>query len=170
MKFGMLNSRTSNVFVRRHPGTYQHRAAKVIRNEALLEEVKHIQMQNGIDGGFSFRYLWAAIFGQEPDWVQQYIGSCVASAGMRAVGYRGLAEVTIFNDPEELPGTSMVGKENNILTFAPFSYRAGRSVLGFNGSHPSGRDDGSLCTGHGQGLQSYGALLCDSGVESDIYP
>lgn len=151
-----------------HPHTYQHKQAKEILNRMLFERVMEIQEANGIQGGFNFRYLWQAVFGEEPKWVPQIIGSCVASSAMRAIGYRGLTEVTMFNDAEDLPGTEMTGRENNILTFAPFSYRAGRSIIGINGSGP--RNDGSLCTGHGEGMQTYGALLCDAGVESDVYP
>ena len=140
----------------------RHDAKKVL-NEELLEQVKLIQDENGIDDGFSFLHLSEAIFGEQLPCKKQLIGSCVASGDMRTTSYRMLAEVFLLNDPEQLPGVDIDGTDA-FAPFAPFSYRAGRK----RGNLNSG--DGSYCSVHIRGKMEDGILFCSSGVQSDTYP
>jgi hypothetical protein len=134
-------------------------------NKQLLDKVIKIQEANGIESGFCFLYLSQAIFGKQFDWLAQLIGSCVASGDMRTTAYRMLAEVFLLNDPEEIPGTEIVGR-NNLAFFAPYNYRAGRREGGINGN-----SDGSFCMAHIKGKMKYGHLPCDTpGLESDLFP
>jgi hypothetical protein len=134
-------------------------------NKTLLAKVEKIQQENGIQSGFCFLYLAQAIFGKQFDWLAQLIGSCVASGDMRTTAYRMLAEVFLLNDPEEIPGTEIAGR-NNLAFFAPYNYRAGRREGGINGN-----SDGSFCMAHIRGKMKYGHLPCDTpGLESDLFP
>jgi len=152
------------------PQLCQTRAPKPVVNKVLMKEVKDLMAADGLEDGFSFRYLQQAVFGKELEYIPQSIGSCVASSSMRNIGDRALAEITLLDQPEILPGTVIVGKEN-LLTYGPFSYAAGRTVGGITGGRPNGMDDGSFVAAHVQGLMSYGALLCSCpDLQAASYP
>lgn len=134
-------------------------------NEWLMKKYLEFQKTFGIDEGFDAYLYLQMILGKVPKWVQQYIGSCVASGGMRAVTMKSIIEVTLLGDPEETLGKSFEGADN-INSFAPYNYRAGRKIAGINGF-----SDGSICGPHIQGFMSYGLLTCDAqGLESDAFP
>jgi hypothetical protein len=100
-----------------------------------------------------------------PAWLRQLIGSCVASGDMRTTAYRMVAEVFVFNDPEELPGHAFSGRES-IAFYAPFNYRAGRKLAGINGN-----SDGSLCLPHIRGKMQFGHLPCNAAnLNADAFP
>ena len=152
------------------PSLFQTRAPQPVVNTALMQKVKDLMSADGLEDGFSFRYLQQAVFGEELKYKPQKIGSCVASSSMRNIGDRALAEVTLLDHPEELDGTVIVGKKN-LLTYGPYSYAAGRTVGGITGGRAGGQDDGSFVSAHIQGLMSYGALLCsDPALEASNYP
>ena len=131
----------------------------------LLEKVNQIQQANGIESGFCCLYLTEAIFGHQFAWKRQIIGSCVASGDMRTTSYRMLAEVFLFNDPEQLFGIDITGADA-LAPFAPYNYRGGRREAGING-----RSDGSLCVPHIKGKMKYGHLPCSTrGLQSDDFP
>lgn len=143
------------------------RTAKLVMNYELLTKVVDLMKSDGIDGGFSFLHLETAIFGSILPWLAQLIGSCVASGGRIVDTDRMLAEVFLLGDPEEIFGSNTVGV-NNVSPFAPFSYRAGRKLAGFNG-----RDDGSLCDYHIRGKMQFGLLPCSAdglGKYTDAFP
>ena len=147
------------------PGGLTRRRAKPVINVSLLAHVNRIQEENGIDSGFCFLFLYQAIFGTQPQWLPQLIGSCVASGDMRTTVYRMLAEIYLLNDPEHMPGHNTEGR-NSMAFFAPFNYRAGRREAGIRG-----RRGGSLCVPHIRGKMKYGHLPCNTpGLESDTYP
>ena len=146
------------------PEIVARHSAKKVLNQKLLDEIKEIQKANGIDDGFSFLHMCEAIFGEQLPWKKQLIGSCVASSAMRTFSYRSLAEVFLLNDPERINGSGIVGKEDNLAVFAPYSYRAGRRRGNLNGG------DGSFCSVQIAGQIHDGVLMCNSGVESDAYP
>lgn len=134
-------------------------------NEWLLKKYQEFQATFGIDEGFdSYLYL-QMILGKVPKWVQQFIGSCVASGGMRAITMKSVTEITLLGDNEETLGQYFDGTDN-INTFAPYSYRAGRKIAGINGF-----GDGSICGPHIQGLMTDGFLPCNTpGLQSDVFP
>jgi hypothetical protein len=133
-------------------------------NQAILDRVKKAQEADGIEDGFDPMYLYQIVFGQQPRWLAQIIGSCVASGGMRATTLRTLVEVVLLGEPEETLGGFMAGRDN-LNHFAPYSYRAGRKIGGLN------RGDGSFCEAHIQGMMQYGFLPCDTdGLDSDVFP
>jgi len=141
--------------------------AKPVLNFNLLATVMEKMRADGIDGGFSFRHLEAAVFGSPLNWLRQLIGSCVASGGRIVDSGRMIAESFLLGDPEEIFGSGTVGT-NNVSPFAPFSYRAGRKLAGFNG-----RDDGSLCDPHIRGKMTIGLLPCSAvglGQYTDAFP
>lgn len=134
-------------------------------NRELLAKVEEIQKANGIESGFCFLYLWQAVFGSQPNWLRQLIGSCVASGHMRTAAYRMVAEVFLLNDPESIFGTSIIG-QNNIAPFGPYHYRSGRKFAGINGN-----GDGSTCNGQIKGVMADGHLMCSApSLESDAFP
>jgi hypothetical protein len=134
-------------------------------NQELLSKVEAIQQANGIESGFCFLYLWQAVFGTQPNWLAQLIGSCVGSSQMRVAAYRMAAEVFLLNDPETIFGTTIVGQDN-VAPFAPYHYRAGRKFAGINGN-----SDGSTCGGQSKGAMAYGFLPCSTpGLQSDTFP
>lgn len=134
-------------------------------NQELLAKVDAIQLANGIESGFCFLYLWQAVFGSQANWLQQLIGSCVASGRIRVAAYRMVAEVFLLNDPETIFGTTIVGVDN-IAPFGPYSYRAGRKFAGINGN-----GDGSTCGGQTKGSMVDGYLPCSTpGLQSDAFP
>jgi hypothetical protein len=93
------------------------------------------------------------------------VHNCVASGDMRTTAYRMVAEIFVFHDPEELPGTKFSGPES-LAFFAPFSYRAGRKLAGINGN-----SDGSLCLPHIRGKMQFGHLPCNTpGLTVDAFP
>jgi hypothetical protein len=150
-------------FANNQPLLCTRRDPRQVLNEKLLAETKEIQKRNGIDHGFCFLFLCEAIFGQQLQWLEQLIGSCVASGAMRTASYRMLAEVFLLNDPEILPGVDIEGTDA-FAPFAPYSYRAGRKRGGINSG------DGSYCSVHIEGQMEDGILFCNSGVQSDRYP
>jgi len=134
-------------------------------NLDLLKAVVEEQKSDGIEDGFSMLHLVKAINGgQTFPWIQQYIGSCVASGDMRTTAYRMIAEVFLLNDTEELPGIDIDGRDS-IPFYAPYNYRAGRKIGGLNGG------DGSYCSAHIKGKMQYGHLPCHTeGLSSDLFP
>ena len=100
-----------------------------------------------------------------PKWLAQLIGSCVASGDFRTTVYRCVVQTMLLQQPVALVGDKISGS-NNISFFAPYNYRAGRSIAGINGN-----SDGSLCMPHIKGKMQYGHLTCNaSGLTSDAYP
>jgi hypothetical protein len=147
------------------PDNVVRRQAKPVLNTWLHARVKQIQIDNGIEGGFCFLFLYQALFGRQPAWLPQLISSCVASGDMRTTLYRMLAEVFLLNDPETLAGTELDGRKS-FAFFAPYNYRAGRREANIRG-----RKGGSLCLPHIRGKMKYGHLPCDTpGLVSDTYP
>lgn len=141
------------------------RAEEKPANAGLLRRVAELQMADGIEDGFSFLHLVKALnSGSSFNWIQQYIGSCVASGDMRTTAYRMMAEVFLLNQVEQLPGIDIDGTDS-LAFFAPYNYRAGRKIGGLNGG------DGSFCSAHIKGKMQYGHLPCSTpGIESDLLP
>lgn len=147
------------------PAALMRHKAKEVANQELLESVKKLMAEDGMEGGFSFLHLHEAVMGSQPDWKPQLIGSCVASGDKETTAARMLAEVHLFQQPETLPGSNISGT-NNLSFFAPFNYRAGRKLAGINGN-----GDGSLCMTHIRGKMQFGHLPCDTaGLASDAFP
>lgn len=139
--------------------------AREAKNVELEKSVLDAVKNAGWDEGMIMPFLFLVATKMTPDWLRQIIGSCVASGDFRTTVYRMAAEVFLLNDPEEVPGTKLSGKES-IAFFAPFSYRAGRREAGING-----RSDGSLCLPHIRGKMKFGHLPCNTpGLESDAFP
>jgi len=155
-----------DVVAMNNPGLILPRAAREPNLDKILQ-VQKVMRDNGMEEGFWFGALEIAVFGSSLEWIEQLIGSCVASGGMRACASRMLAEVFLLNDPESLFGTSLIGP-NNLAHFAPYSYRNGRKRAGLNGN-----GDGSYCSVHCEGLAEDGQLLCSTpglGEYSDTFP
>lgn len=133
--------------------------SNAVKGLALLQEA------DGITAGVDLRYLEAMVFGGKfLDWRAQLIGSCVASGGMRAIALRTLAEILIHGQLEGTFGDDITSRQN-LATFAPYSYRAGRMIGGLNSG------DGSFCGAHIDGLRRFGCLPCDTeGLRSDAWP
>ena len=129
---------------------------KSVVNNTLMEKVKKLQEQDGIEDGFSFMHLERCIFGEIIPWKAQIIGSCVASGGMYADVGRMLVEAFLVQEPEHLFGDNYVGP-NNVAPFAPYNYRAGRKYGNLNGNM-----DGSFCAEHIKGKLEYGYLMCNA--------
>lgn len=130
-----------------------------------MEDIRHRQQLDGIEGGFSFLHLEELVFKARLPWRPQIIGSCVASASMRVVAMRMLAEVFLFGDPEQLFGDRLEGTKS-LASFAPYHYRAGRRLAGINGM-----GDGSLCLPQIRGLMQFGILPCHTpGIISESFP
>ena len=147
------------------PYQLMRQAAKQVVNQDLLNTVHRMIKDDGWDEGFTFRHLFKAIMQESPDWKAQLIGSCVASGDMRTTSYRMLSEVFLLNDPENLPGIDIEGRDS-LAFFAPYSYRAGRREAGINGM-----SDGSLCLPHIKGKMKYGHLPCSvTRLRSDTFP
>jgi hypothetical protein len=147
------------------PGSLMRRRESTVLNTSLRERVHQIQLENGIDGGFCFLFLYQALFGNQPRWCPQLISSCVASGDMRTTVYRMLAQVYLLNTPEQLPGTEMEGP-SSIAFFAPYNYRAGRRE-----GNIRGKKGGSLCLPHIRGKMKYGHLPCSTpGLNADTFP
>lgn len=147
------------------PKRLMRQPAKKVINQKLLDQVHADIKAAGFDGGFSFRFLYKAVMKETPGWLAQLIGSCVASGDMRTTVYRMLAEVFLLNDPEQLPGIDIDGRDA-MAFFAPFSYRAGRREAGIDGN-----SDGSLCLPHIRGKMKYGHLPCSAkNLQSDTFP
>ena len=147
------------------PAALMRHKAKAVVNETLLAKVRELMARDGMEGGFSFLHLHEAVVGEQPDWLPQLIGSCVASGDKETTSGRMLAEVHLFGQPETLPGSNTSGT-NNLSFFAPFNYRAGRKLAGINGN-----GDGSLCLPHIRGKMQYGHLPCDTrALAADAFP
>lgn len=145
------------------PMLVQAREAKPI-NQDKMAAFKDEMAKDGIDDGVCLIHLEPIVFGTFLTWLAQIIGSCVASGWMRAATRRMLAEVFILNDPEELFGSKLVGT-NNVAPFAPYNYRAGRSLANMNSG------DGSYCSVHIRGAEKDGILPCSApGLVSDTFP
>lgn len=146
-----------------HPQLVQGREPRPIY-ERWMKKVKDLMAADGIEDGFSCRYIEKAVLGDFIPWKAQIIGSCVASGNMRAITRRCMIESFILNEPEEIFGTSHVGP-NNFAPFAPYSYGYGRMLGGMS------RGDGSYCSVHIRGQQEGGILLCSTpGLKSDTFP
>lgn len=148
----LAEQRQFSKFASERPAMYCRRDAK-IANDTLMKRVEARMAEDGIEGGFDLRYLEMTLWGKQLQWLQQLIGSCVASGGMRAWTRRQMVEIFLFGSPETLFGTTIVGPQN-LAHFAPYSYRAGRRRGGLN------RGDGSFCSVHIEGLMKDGALPC----------
>jgi len=147
------------------PSYLMRHAIREPKNEVLLQTVKEQVQEAGWDDGIILPFLFKEATKLQPQWLKQLIGSCVASGDMRTTAYRMVAEVFVFNDPEELPGFEFSGR-NSLAFYAPFSYRAGRKLAGINGN-----SDGSLCLPHIRGKMQFGHLPCDaSGLNADAFP
>jgi hypothetical protein len=147
------------------PSYLMRHAIKEPVNETLLQTVKEQVQEAGWDDGMILPFLFKEATKLQPQWLKQLIGSCVASGDMRTTAYRMVAEVFVFNDPEELPGFEFSGR-NSLAFYAPFSYRAGRKLAGINGN-----SDGSLCLPHIRGKMQFGHLPCDAqGLQADAFP
>ena len=152
------------------PRILQARGAKPVVNTELLERVFDLQRSKGVEDGFCQLMLHEIIFGEQPDFLAQLIGSCVASSHMRGVTLRTNSEIFLLNDSEQLLGREMTGRDN-LQCFAPFSYRGGRSLADINGGRTNGRDDGSLVSRHAESATTLGMLLCSAqDLESDVFP
>jgi hypothetical protein len=139
--------------------------AKQVKDEKLLAKCKELMALDGMTGGFSFLHLHEAIFGKQPDWLPQLIGSCVASGDKETTAARMLCEVFLFGEAESIPGGT-TNTFDNLSFFAPFNYRAGRKLANINGM-----GDGSLCLPHIRGKMQFGHLPCDVyGLTSDAFP
>jgi hypothetical protein len=135
------------------------------KNTELLRRVEDRVTAAGWDEGMILPFLFDEATKMKPAWLRQLIGSCVASGDMRTTAYRMVAEVFVFHDVEELPGTKFSGPES-LAFFAPFSYRAGRKLAGINGN-----SDGSLCLPHIRGKMQFGHLPCNTpGLTVDAFP
>lgn len=146
------------------PKALMRRPAKAFNNKTM-ELIKAEMAKDGIDGGFSCRYIEKVIFKRSLLWLAQTIGSCVQSGYMRIATRRSLLEVFLFGETEDVLGTELTGL-NNIAHFAPYSYRAGRKKGGINGNM-----DGSFCSAHIEGVLDYGMIPCNTpGLESDSFP
>lgn len=133
-------------------------------SEANIEKVRAEMRKDGIVDGFSCRYVEKAVFGTFLNWLAQIIGSCVASGNARIFTRRTLIESFLLGDPEQIFGTSLIGRDN-VSIFAPYSYRAGRRRANMN------RGDGSYCSVHIQGQMKDGVLPCSTpGIVSDSFP
>jgi hypothetical protein len=147
------------------PEMLSRHSAREAKNAALETEVREAIKAGGWEEGFNLSFLFKHATKLQPAWLRQIIGSCVASGDQRTTAYRMAAEVFLLNDPEELPGTKLAGRES-LAFFAPFNYRAGRREAGING-----RSDGSLCLPHIRGKMKFGHLPCNTpGLQSDAFP
>ena len=146
------------------PKALMRTKAKAFNNKTM-ELVKAEMAKDGIEGGFSCRYVEKVIFKEFFQWKAQLIGSCVASGAMRIMARRALIEVFLLMATEDIVGTQITGT-NNVAFFAPYSYRAGRKKGGINGN-----GDGSFCSAHIEGALDFGMLTCNTpGLESDDFP
>ena len=147
------------------PSCVMRHDARDPKNETLLQTVRDQVKAAGWDEGMILPFLFKEATKLQPSWISQKIGSCVASGDMRTTAYRMVAEVFVFNDPEELPGHAFSGRES-IAFYAPFSYRAGRKLAGINGN-----SDGSLCLPHIRGKMQFGHLPCNAAnLNADAFP
>jgi hypothetical protein len=147
------------------PQHLMRHAEREPKNTELLKRVEDRVKSAGWDDGMILPFLFHEVTKIQPNWLRQLIGSCVASGDMRTTAYRMVAEVFVFHDPEELPGTQFSGTDS-LAFYAPFSYRAGRKLAGINGN-----SDGSLCLPHIRGKMQFGHLPCNaSGLQSDAFP
>ena len=158
------DQRLYDQFASESPETYSRRPVREPVSVHALAEIENLQKEDGIDGGCSLQHIEKYVFGDFLDWKAQIIGSCVASGGMRVIAHRTMWESFVLGDPEEIFGTKLVGTDN-VASFAPYNYRAGRKIGGLNGG------DGSFCSAHIQGCQRYGILPCSTpGIQSDAFP
>lgn len=147
------------------PAKLMRAEPKTAKNLELLGKIKELQEADGIDEGFSFMHLEAALFGAILKYRPQLIGSCVASGGRIADVGRFLVETFVFNEPQDILGTTFQD-ETSFQPFAPFNYRLGRAIAGINGN-----SDGSLCAPHIRGKIETGYITCATpGLQSDAFP
>jgi hypothetical protein len=160
-----LEKRAFHDLAKLAPQHLMRHADREPKNDALLQRVRDRVKSAGWDEGMILPFLFDEATKMKPAWVSQKIGSCVASTHMRTTAYRMVAEVFVFNDTEELPGTKFSGPES-LAFFAPFSYRAGRKLAGINGN-----SDGSLCLPNIRGAMQFGHLPCNAaGLTVDAFP
>lgn len=175
MGWGLLSESESSLFDKEKrafeqlanlaPSHVMRHQAKEPKNDALLKRVEDQVKAAGWDDGMILPFLFHEVTKIQPNWVAQKIGSCVASTHLRTTAYRMVAEVFVFNDTEELPGTKLNGVDS-LGFFAPFNYRAGRKLAGINGN-----SDGSLCLPNIRGAMQFGHLPCNTaGLQSDAFP
>lgn len=133
-------------------------------NPVILEKALALR-DEGIDEGWDMTWVERLCRISLDDLYKQLIGSCVATSHITLLATRGLTEIVLFGDAEELLGRELSG-QNSICPFGPYSYRVGRKYAGING-----RGDGSTCSGQIRGTMALGYLPCDtSGLESDYFP
>ena len=139
-----------------NPAMMYERPAKDFTQSAIYKKAIELQEEDGIEDGFSFRYLEQAVFQMVLIWLAQTIGSCVASGAMRAVFKRTLAQIMLEGDAYEFFGTDKPDQNSagSICSFAPYNYGEGRQL----GNFDSG-GDGSYCRVHIQSLMN-GILPC----------
>lgn len=139
-----------------NPAMMYERAAKDFTSSPIYKKAIELQEADGIEDGFSFRYLEQAVFEIALVWLAQTIGSCVASGAMRAVFKRTLAQIMLEGDAYEFFGTDKPDQNsaNSICSFAPYNYGDGRQIGNFDTG-----GDGSFCRVHIQSLMK-GILPC----------
>jgi hypothetical protein len=147
------------------PQHLMRHAEREPKNTELLKRVEDRVKAAGWDEGMILPFLFAEVTKIQPNWLAQKIGSCVASTHLRTTAYRMVAEIFVFHDAEELPGTKLSGTDS-LAFFAPYNYRAGRKLAGINGN-----SDGSLCLPNVRGAMQFGHLPCNTpGLQSDSFP
>lgn len=139
------------------PQCCYEKPAKDYTQSPIYQKAIELQQADGIEDGFSFRYLERALFGSQLTWLAQTIGSCVASGWMRAHFARCMAEITLIGQPEEFFGTDKPDQNsaNSLCAFAPYNYGMGREIGGIDSG-----GDGSFCSAHVQGALQYGSIPC----------
>lgn len=139
------------------PERCYEKPARDYSESPIYKKAIELMKADGIEDGFSFRYLEKALFGQELTWLAQTIGSCVASGWMRAHFARCMAEITLIGQPEEFFGTDKPDQNsaNSLCAFAPFNYGIGRQIGGIDNG-----GDGSFCSAHVQGALQFGSIPC----------
>lgn len=139
------------------PQCCYEKPARDYTQSPIYQKAIELQKADGIEDGFSFRYLERAIFGDQLRFLAQTIGSCVASGWMRAFIKRCLAEIMLLGQPEEFFGTDKPTQNsiNSLCPFAPYNYGMGREVGGIDNG-----GDGSFCSAHVQAAMQFGAIPC----------
>lgn len=143
-------------FANEAPDMFAPRPAKAITELAAWEKMRAaMAAANLSEKSIDLQFTSVPGFNKALVWLEQLIGSCVASGAMRALTMRMLAEVLILGQAELLLGREQVGR-NNVAPWAPFHYGRGRQLGGLRGG------DGSFCSVQIESLSKYGFLPCSS--------
>lgn len=162
-------AREFDLIVKDNPKLLQERPAKDIKNTELWKTVQELMKADGIEDGFSFRYLEQAVWDKVFTWLKQLIGSCVGSGAMRAHCSRSMAEILLLGQGDEFLGTALPD-QNTILSiamFAPWAYGKGRELGNFDDM-----SDGSYCAVQARAM-GIGNLPCSAeglGQYTDAFP